>query len=100
MPPTQPPNIDALPHELATFIVHGQLASTVDDDLAAQAESLFVEVLAEELIGAADNARARLEELLPDLADRMGFTLQVQPVIIELEPHGMIEAQRQRLAER
>lgn len=97
MPTTQPPNLEALPHELATFVVRGMLHPSVDDDLAAQVESTFVEVIAEELLNLEGNVKARLEELLPDLAEQAGVTLPESPVTVDLEPEGMIAAQRARL---
>lgn len=93
----KPPPLEQLPHELATFVVHVQLVPNADDDLAAKVESAAVEVTAEELVDLAGSVKARLEELLPDLAERLGVTLPDSPVIIDLQPEGMIEPARRRL---
>lgn len=103
MPPTQPPNLGSLPHELATFVVRGQLAAHIDDDLAAQLESAYVEAIAEQLLAIEADIREPLLELARDLAPAYGIdpaTLLEEHVTVALEPEGIIAAQRARLTAR
>lgn len=89
MPPTPPPNVANLPHDLADFVVSVTAAANVDDDRAAQLSSDLTERAAEWLVLHANELHEYVTNQLDDD--------EAQAVSVVIGPKPLIDATIARL---